>query len=222
MKARLFASTAAALIARSSPIRWWRPGERRHRRWHGCIAKQRWCLRRRRIWCRQQYMDRGSTAAPSTDRAKDEKAAPKQRTGQSPSRTDQRQGQSPRGGDQNQAQTPQQRDRAGQADRNAQGGRQGAKENTGVAPANVNVTGEQRTQIRQRLGSNTSARIDRSRVNFSLSVGVRVPKSVRLYSLPPEIVEIVPAYRRYKYVIVDEEIIIIDPRTYTIVTVIES
>ena len=34
--------------------------------------------------------------------------------------------------------------------------------------------------------------------------------------------EIVPAYRRYKYVIVDEEIVIIDPHTYTIVTVIES
>jgi hypothetical protein len=169
-------------------------------------------------------MDRGSggTERGSTttqDRVQDEKAAPNQRTGQSPSRSDRNQAQNPRS-DQRDAQSPGHREGAGQTGQNGQRGSQGARENTGAAPSNV--TSEQRTQIRQRLGSNTSARIDRANVNFSLSVGVRVPTSVRLYDLPPAIVEIVPAYRGYKYVIVEEEIVIIDPRSHTIVTVIES
>ena len=142
-------------------------------------------------------MDRGS-AAPSQDRVQDDKAAPSKRTGQSPSGSDRNQAQSPRGSDRDQAQGERsgQRDRAGQRDgqrdgertgqrdRDGQGGRQGdrARENTGSAPSNANVTSEQRTQIKQKLGSNREARV--SNVNFNISVGVRVPRSVRLYTLP--------------------------------------
>jgi hypothetical protein len=39
--------------------------------------------------------------------------------------------------------------------------------------------------------------------------------------LPVEIVTIVPAYRGYKYILVEEEIVIIDPRTLRIVAVID-
>ena len=171
-------------------------------------------------------MDRGS-AAPSGERVQDDKAAPSKRTGQSPSGSDRNQAQTPRGSDRDQAKGERsgQRDRAGQRDGQrdgertgqrdlyGQGGRQGdrARENTGSAPSNANVTGEQRTQIKEKLGSNRQARV--TNVNFNVSVGVRVPRSVRLYTLPAPIVEIVPAYRGYKYVIVEDEIIIIHPRT---------
>ena len=110
--------------------------------------------------------------------------------------------------------------RTGQGDQNTQGGRR--QDTTGAAPSagGKSITTQQRTEIRQRLGSFDRARVDR--VDFSLSVGVAVPRSVTLYDLPAEIVTIVPAYRGYKFVIVRDEIIIIDPRTHMIVAIIEA
>ena len=57
-------------------------------------------------------------------------------------------------------------------------------------------------------------------VNFTVNVGVAVPRSVQLYAIPQDIVVIVPAYRRYRYFVVDNRIIIVDPRTYEIVDII--
>ena len=82
------------------------------------------------------------------------------------------------------------------------------------------MTTEQRTQIRQRLGSMREARVDR--VNFSLTVGTVVPRDVRVHELPSTIVEIVPEYRGYKYIIVRDEIVIIEPDTLKIVVVIPA
>ncbi len=63
-------------------------------------------------------------------------------------------------------------------------------------------------------------RISRSDVHFSISVGTRVPSSVHLVVLPPTIVEIVPEYRGYYYVVVEDDLLIIDPDTHEIVAVI--
>lgn len=71
--------------------------------------------------------------------------------------------------------------------------RGGRADTTGAAPSGGNVTREQRTQIKQRLGSVSEARV--TNVNFTVSVGAVVPTSVRFHRLPPEIVELVPAYR---------------------------
>jgi hypothetical protein len=57
-------------------------------------------------------------------------------------------------------------------------------------------------------------------VNFSVSVGVNIPSTVTVRPLPPTIVEIVPEYRGYDYIVVREEIVIIEPRTRRIVTVV--
>jgi uncharacterized protein DUF1236 len=57
-------------------------------------------------------------------------------------------------------------------------------------------------------------------VNFTISVGVSVPESVHVRPLPDEIVTIVPEYRGYDYVVVEEEIVIIEPRTRKIVVTI--
>lgn len=57
-------------------------------------------------------------------------------------------------------------------------------------------------------------------VNFSVSVGVNIPSTVTVRPLPKSIVEIVPQYRGYDYVVVRDEIVIIEPRTRKIVTVI--
>ncbi|WFT78151.1 DUF1236 domain-containing protein [Methylobacterium sp. CB376] len=59
-------------------------------------------------------------------------------------------------------------------------------------------------------------------VHFSLSVGTAVPRSVTLHALPPAIISLVPAYRGFRYVLVNDEIVIIDPDTYEIVDVIPA
>jgi hypothetical protein len=59
-------------------------------------------------------------------------------------------------------------------------------------------------------------------VNFSISVGTVVPRSVHVYEVPADIVEIVPAYRGYKYIVVRDEILILDPRTLRIVAIIDA
>ena len=61
-----------------------------------------------------------------------------------------------------------------------------------------------------------------NRADFSLEVGAAVPRSVRVYTLPPEIVEIVPEYRGHDYVLVGDDIVIIDPGSLEIVAVIPA
>ncbi|HKG82592.1 MAG TPA: DUF1236 domain-containing protein [Beijerinckiaceae bacterium] len=48
-----------------------------------------------------------------------------------------------------------------------------------------------------------------------------VPASVEWHDLPVEVVRVVPAYRGYKYILVGNRIVIIEPGTRKIVTVIE-
>ncbi|ARQ00740.1 DUF1236 domain-containing protein [Pseudorhodoplanes sinuspersici] len=59
-------------------------------------------------------------------------------------------------------------------------------------------------------------------VNFSVSVGTAVPASVRLYPVTPAIVAVYPQYRGYSFVLVEDEIVIVEPRTKKIVTVIDQ
>jgi hypothetical protein len=59
-------------------------------------------------------------------------------------------------------------------------------------------------------------------VNFSITVGTAVPRSVRVVELPPVLVEYHPEWRGrgYLYFIVNDEIIVVD-RNYRIVAVLE-
>ncbi len=83
--------------------------------------------------------------------------------------------------------------------------------------ASVNVNDQQRTRI-----STSISRLNvqpLANVNFSLSVGTVVPRDVRLQSLPAEVVEIVPQYRGYDFVLVKDEIVIVEPSSSKIVAV---
>jgi hypothetical protein len=57
-------------------------------------------------------------------------------------------------------------------------------------------------------------------VNFAVSVGTVVPTTVTLTPLPADIVTIVPQYRGYSFFVVRDEIVIVEPSTKKIVTVI--
>jgi hypothetical protein len=91
---------------------------------------------------------------------------------------------------------------------------------TGQAGAGGKLSTEQRTQItsvikEQRVQSVTN-------VNFSVSVGTRVPRDVHFHALPERVVTIYPEWRRYKFILVREQIVIVDPNTFEIVAVLES
>jgi uncharacterized protein DUF1236 len=99
----------------------------------------------------------------------------------------------------------------------------GQKGTKGTAQRNsgerVQVSEQQKTNISQTLLKEKG--VNRvTKVNFSINVGTRVPRSVRLVALPASIITIVPAYRAYRYFVVDERICIVDPATYEIVDVI--
>lgn len=82
---------------------------------------------------------------------------------------------------------------------------------------------QQRTRISTTIREHKDVRrVERTRVNFNISVGVAVPRSFTLYPLPAPILAVVPAYRGYLYIVVGDDLLIIHPRTYEIVAVIPA
>lgn len=84
--------------------------------------------------------------------------------------------------------------------------------------ASVNINDQQRTRISQSISHLKVQPLNS--VNFSLSVGTVVPRDVRLQPLPSEVVETVPQYRGYDFVLVKDEIVIVEPSSYKIVAVL--
>ena len=91
---------------------------------------------------------------------------------------------------------------------------------TGSAPAaEVKLTKSQRTKIHHVvIEEHKIPRV--SHVNFSIKVGVAIPHSVHLYRVPAELIDIHPAWRRYRIIVVEDEVVLIDPATYEIVYLI--
>lgn len=57
-------------------------------------------------------------------------------------------------------------------------------------------------------------------LDISINVGVAIPRSVTVYTVPQEVVTIYPAYRYYRYFRTEDRIVIVDPDTLEIVEVI--
>lgn len=62
--------------------------------------------------------------------------------------------------------------------------------------------------------------VNRANVRVDVRVGTRVPRSVRLAPLPASVIALAPAYRSYRYFVVDDRICIVQPTTYEVVDVI--
>jgi hypothetical protein len=87
--------------------------------------------------------------------------------------------------------------------------------------ANVQLTQEQRTKIKDVVVRDRNvARADN--VNFNIRVGAPVPRTVHVAELPPEVVNIVPEYRGFDYVVVGDQLLIIDPHTLEIVAILPA
>jgi hypothetical protein len=76
---------------------------------------------------------------------------------------------------------------------------------------------------RSRVSASFSTTVDRlnvepvSRTRVSVSIGARVPADVRVYDVPTDVVTLYPRFRGHKFVVVDEEIVILHPQRREIV-----
>jgi hypothetical protein len=174
----------------------------------------------------QQKMDRGDQ--PSRDQkgqAQDKKGGAgttgqggqmEQRGQDTPRAQDRRGQETPRAQDRNQ----QRQDRQDRAqDKSAPKG--GATTGQGAAGSGgASLTTEQRTKISTTIRQSNVQPV--RNVNFNISVGTVVPRTVTLHALPATVIEVYPQWRGYRFILVEDEIIIIEPSSYKIVAVIEA
>jgi len=82
----------------------------------------------------------------------------------------------------------------------------------------VNINDQQRTRVMQSIARLNVQPVNN--VNFSLSVGTVIPRDLHLQTLPADVVEIAPQYRGYCFFVVRDQIVIVEPSTCKIVTVL--
>ncbi|HWV83490.1 MAG TPA: DUF1236 domain-containing protein [Hyphomicrobiaceae bacterium] len=127
-----------------------------------------------------------------------------------------RTGQEQRGQDKDRVRTGQ--DKGDRGDRTRQGQADRGKD----ADRGTQLSEQQRTSVRERF---TRSGVERNRVtnvNFDIRVGANVPRSVTLHTLPVDVVAVVPQYRGYRYVYVNDDIVIVNPATYAVVAVVSG
>ena len=78
---------------------------------------------------------------------------------------------------------------------------------------------EQRTKITTIIHQHKVAPVH---LNVSIAVGARIPEHVHLYPLPVEVVDVYPEWRGFDYILVGDEILVIDPGTHEIVAILEA
>ena len=89
----------------------------------------------------------------------------------------------------------------------------------GAASGSAKLSNEQRSKITSVIKKQNVKPVH---LDISISVGTRVPSSVRYYPIPVEVVTIYPEWRGYDYILVGDRIVVIDPDTHEIVAIIEA
>jgi Protein of unknown function (DUF1236) len=105
---------------------------------------------------------------------------------------------------------------------NASSDKPGVKNETtaqGSIAAGAKLSTEQRTKI---VSVFHQHRVAPAKLNISIRVGARVPANVHFYPVPQEVIVIYPEWRGYDYILVGDEILIINPRTHEIVAILEA
>ncbi len=89
----------------------------------------------------------------------------------------------------------------------------------GAAAGASKLTTKQRTRIMTVI---KRQKVESTHLNISVRVGVHIPTSVHYYPLPPEVVAIYPEWRGYDYILVGDQIVVIDPDGRAVVAIIET
>jgi len=107
------------------------------------------------------------------------------------------------------------------SDRNASGSRASSQSSTttGSGGSTVSLTTEQKTKIRTTV-IDKGPKIEKSQINFSINVGTVVPRSVHVVSVPTVLIDIHPEWRGYRYFVVGDELVIVEPDSLRIVAVL--
>ena len=94
----------------------------------------------------------------------------------------------------------------------------GQDDETTASIPDVDVTVEQKTEIRQVI---SEIEVEPVEIDIDIQVGVEVPRTIEFHPLPPRIIEIVPEYRGYLFfVLADGRIVIVQPESYEVVVII--
>ena len=93
-----------------------------------------------------------------------------------------------------------------------------ARETKSGAPAALST--EQHVKFRETIRGEKVERL--TNVAFLITVGEALPRTVHRYRFPVSVMEYAPQYRGYEYILVGDEILVVDPRTMRIVAVIPA
>ncbi|HEV2955144.1 MAG TPA: DUF1236 domain-containing protein [Xanthobacteraceae bacterium] len=85
----------------------------------------------------------------------------------------------------------------------------------------LKLTSEQKHTIYQALAGPT-AKNNPEPVGFRAAPGAQVPEAIKLEPMPKLVVDLVPKLADYQYAVVSRQVIIVDPRTDTVVEAISQ
>jgi hypothetical protein len=87
------------------------------------------------------------------------------------------------------------------------------------AAGSAKLSTEQRTKITTVI---RQQRVQPTSLNVSVRVGTRIPDSVRFHPLPVQVIDVYPEWRGYNYLLVGDQIVVIDPATHEIVAILDA
>jgi len=87
--------------------------------------------------------------------------------------------------------------------------------------ARVDLSGDKRGRVRDALSRSRDVE-RKTNIDIDVSVGRRLPRDWHYRPVPVAVVDIVPEYRDYLFVYVDDEYVITDPGTYEVVAIIPA
>ena len=104
------------------------------------------------------------------------------------------------------------------SEKNAQEQSKGSSTVGSTSNSSTQLTDQQRTEVREKVLVNAPRE---NHVDFALNVGVAVPRTVHVAAVPETLIRIHPEWRRHRFFVVNDEIIIVDNdwRIIAVVTV---
>jgi hypothetical protein len=110
-----------------------------------------------------------------------------------------------------------------EGERKTQDKQENQRQSNAARRPNIHISGVQKTKLHDAIGGNTTIHHYRaSEIHFTVAVGTRVPDDVIFYDAPVQFIDIDPEFSGYKIVVLDDEILVIDPETREIVEVIPT
>jgi hypothetical protein len=113
-------------------------------------------------------------------------------------------------------------DKAGTAPSTAQGSQTKSSTTGQGAAGAAKLSTEQRTKVTTAFKQQKVARVEPAKLNVSISIGTRVPSTVRFYPVPRDVVVIYPEWRGYDYIIVGDKIVVLEPGSHAIVAILDA